>query len=88
MPLKVRRERREKREAILRLVAAGVLPVLAYVLAVLYMPGFQANRWILAAFAVWLLFLANVGKVRERLGDWITGRSEGGTSSRPESVRR
>ncbi|MBC8449238.1 MAG: hypothetical protein H8D78_15940 [Chloroflexi bacterium] len=70
VPLKVRRERRERRKRRLQraaLVLAMALPPLAYILAVLYLPGFQANAWMLAAFAAWAAFL---GALAEITGWW------------------
>jgi len=72
-------ERRDRLKQIIRRVAlvllalAMALAPLAYVLAALYVPQVRENLWflsvLLADIAAWIAFLANVGKIRQTLGD-------------------
>ena len=79
VPLKVRwerggrRKRRMRRVALVLLALAMALAPLACVLAALYVPQVRDNQWflsiLLAGIAAWIAFLANVGKIRQTLGD-------------------
>ncbi len=79
VPLEVRWERGGRlkrtirRVAVVLLALAMALAPLAYVLAALYVPQVRDNQWflsiLLAGIAAWIAFLANVGKIRQTLGD-------------------
>ena len=78
VPLRERQERRKRRKRQMRrlaLLLAMALPPLVYVLGVLFVPWVHQNWQLLlgamVVIDVWIAFLANVGKVRQTLGDWF-----------------
>ena len=67
VPLGMQQERRERWKRRLLLAASMVLPPLAYIFAVLRLPGLKANLWMMAAFAAWI---ACLGALADYLGWW------------------
>jgi hypothetical protein len=77
-PLRERQKRQQRRIRRVRrftLLLAMTLPPQVYVLGVLFVPWVQQNWQLLLAVLVaiesWVAFLADVGKVRQTLGDWF-----------------
>jgi HEAT repeat protein len=76
VPLRKGQERpkRKLRRALLLLFAlAMALVPLAYLLAALYVPWVRDNLWFLSLFLAdvmaWVAFVANIGQIRQTLGD-------------------
>jgi hypothetical protein len=69
--LKARRERSERRRRRAVIVLVPLLGLLIYVLGVLHVPWVREYApWMLGAVAFVIAVLANVGKIRQTLGDW------------------